>query len=290
MSENNIQVQEQAQAPAKESNGALWAALICITVGLILALIGYFMLCNSDMRKYYKCKDYTNNMSSESVTELYLEIGWADLKIEKSPDDKIYVDAKDVPEDFEASLSGSTFRTDFGANRTNFVPFTTIFGKNRIEPVVTIQLPDKDYKKFTLELGAGDNRISGIKCTDLEINCGAGEVNINQTECERGTIKCGAGEFNITNMNCKGRLDIDGGAGEINITDSVLGGLDLDQGVGEFNFKGTVNGDIDADGGVGEITFNLENPESDFVGSGSKYKLDIDTGIGSKTVNYNVPH
>ena len=49
-----------------------------------------------------------------------------------------------------------------------------------------------------------------------------------------------------------------------------------------------MSGDIDADGGVGELVFNLTNPESDFSGSGSKYKLDIDTGIGSKTVNYNV--
>ena len=64
--------------------------------------------------------------------------------------------------------------------------------------------------------------------------------------------------------------------------------MDADQGVGELNFTGTVNGDIDIDGGVGEIVVNLTNPESDFVGSGSKYKIDIDTGIGSKTVNYNV--
>lgn len=290
MSENNIQVQEQAQAPAKKSNGTLWAALICITVGLILALIGYIMLCNSDMRKYYKCKDYNSSFSSKSVTDLDLDIDWADLIIEKSPDDMIYVDATDVPEDFEASVSGNTFSTDFGANRTNFIPFTTFFGKNRVEPVIILKLPDKDYAKFTMELGAGDNRISGIKCTDLEVDCGAGEVNIDQIECITGKINCGAGEFSITNMNCEGKLDIDGGAGEITITDSVLGGLDLDQGVGEFKFRGTINGDIDADGGVGEIVFDLENPESDFVGSGSKYKLDIDTGIGSKTVNYNVSH
>ena len=55
-----------------------------------------------------------------------------------------------------------------------------------------------------------------------------------------------------------------------------------------LNFTGTVNGDIDVEGGVGEIVLNLTNPESDFVGSGSKYKMDIETGIGSKTVNYNV--
>lgn len=286
MSENNTQVQEQA--PAKRSNGSLWAALICITAGLILALIGFIMLCNTDMKKQYNCIDYTNTLIGESVSNLDLKIEWADLIIEKSSDDEIHIDAKDVPEKFEASVSGDTFRIDFGSKRTNFVPFTTVFGLNRIDPVITLQLPDKDYENFKLKLGAGDNRISGIKCKTLDIDCGAGEVNLSQIDCKSSTVKCGAGEFNITSMNCEGLLNIDGGAGEVNITDTVLGGIDLDQGVGEFNFRGTVNGDIDADGGIGEIVFNLENPESDFVGSNSRYKLDIDTGIGTKTVNYNV--
>ena len=46
-----------------------------------------------------------------------------------------------------------------------------------------------------------------------------------------------------------------------------------------------MNGNIDADGGVGEMTFNLTNPSSDF-GSNGKYRLDIDTGLGSSSVNY----
>jgi autotransporter translocation and assembly factor TamB len=91
-------------------------------------------------------------------------------------------------------------------------------------------------------------------------------------------------------MQCAETLYVDGGTGEIDITKSVLGGLKVEQGVGEFNFSGTINGDVEVDGGVGEINLNLTNPASDFTGSGSKYKMDIDTGIGSNTVNYDVSY
>ena len=122
-------------------------------------------------------------------------------------------------------------------------------GSDSNNAVVDIKLPDKEYESFVLDLGAGETDMAGFKCGKFRVDCGAGEAVVSG---------------------------------------AVLGGLDADQGVGELNFTGTVNGDIDIDGGVGEIVVNLTNPESDFVGSGSKYKIDIDTGIGSKTVNYNV--
>ena len=61
----------------------------------------------------------------------------------------------------------------------------------------------------------------------------------------------------------------------------------MDQGVGNFEFKGTVNGNIDADGGVGEMTFSLTNPPEDFYNNDGKYKLNVDTGVGSASVYYN---
>ncbi|WP_019680415.1 DUF4097 family beta strand repeat-containing protein [Ruminococcus flavefaciens] len=289
MSDNNNNiVQGQADTAVKKSNGSLWAALICIILGLVIALVGYIMLRNTDTKKYYKFKDYSNSFSAETVKSLDLDIEWADLIVEVSPDNNINIEAKDVPEKFEASVSGDTFRVTFGSSRVNFIPFSTVFSSSKVDPVIRLQLPAQAYESFKLDLGAGDNKISGINCNDLKIECGAGEVTVSQIRCKNANIDCGAGSFNIIAMNCEDKLDIDGGAGEIRILETVLGGLDLDQGVGEFSFRGTINGDIDADGGVGEMTFNLTNPAGDFEGKNSKYKLDIDTGIGSKTVNYDV--
>lgn len=289
MYENNNEVTQEVQAAPQKKSSSNWVWITFLLVGVIMLVIGVILFKNTDVNKYAKIKDFSESYSAADVKKLNLEIGWADLTISKSDDDKIYIDAKNVPEGFQAGVKGSTFSTEFSDEKISFYMIPSwLNGKKDTDTVVDIKLPEKQYENFILDLGAGETEITGITCGNFRVDCGAGEVNFNDVESETGTFECGAGEVNIKGLKCDGKLVIDGGAGEVNISSTVLGGLDADQGVGELNFTGTVNGDIDIDGGVGEITVNLTNPESDFVGSGSKYKLDIDTGVGSKTVNYGV--
>ena len=291
MYENNNEVTQEVQAAPQKKSGGNWVWITFLLVGVILLVVGIILFNNTDVKKYARVKDFSESYSAADVKRFNLEIGWADLTVSKSKDNNIYIDAKNVPEGFKAEVKGDTFSTVFSEKKVSFYMIPSwLSGDSDTEAVVDIKLPDKVYESFVLDLGAGETEISGINCGKFRIDCGAGEVNFTDIECETGSFECGAGEVNIKGLKCEEKLYIDGGAGEVNITSSVLGGIEADQGVGELNFTGTVNGDIDIDGGVGEITVNLTNPESDFVGSGSKYKIDIDTGIGSKTVNYGVSH
>ena len=283
MCDNNVTTTGQA-APVNKKSG-IPAGVICIMVGILLFILGLVLynIFGSSSRK--KLKDYSESYSAADVKKLDLDIEWASFTIEKSEDDNIYIDAKDVPKTFEASVSGNTFKISFGKQSVNLVPFSTFLDKNRVDPTIVLQLPEKVYSSFVLDLGAGETNISGINCGDLDIECGAGKVSFNDISCDKCVIDCGAGELDINNIICEGLLDIDGGAGKIYVS-GILGGIDIDQGVGDFEFSGTMNGNIDADGGVGKITFRLTNPPDDFYNDGGKYKLNIDTGIGSANVYY----
>ncbi|MBR6996281.1 MAG: DUF4097 family beta strand repeat protein [Ruminococcus sp.] len=289
MPENNINVQEQQSAPVnkKKGSGALWAAVIAIALGLILLITGYIMYINSDKDKYYKVKDYNEVFDGANVTELELDLDWGDFIIEKSSDDSIHVDATDVSEHFEAKVSGSRFTMGYDSKKNRAIPFGLVFHPMNYKPVVKLMLPDNEYDRFVLDMGAGDAKIASVNCSFLDVNCGAGDVNFSGIECSKAEIDCGAGDLHFTGIDCSGLLDIDGGAGDITIRDAVAGGMDLDMGVGDFEFTGTMNGDIDADGGVGDITFCLTNPAEDFTKHGGKYKLSIDKGVGETDVIYN---
>ncbi len=289
MPENNINVQEQQSAPVnkKKGSGALWAAVIAIALGLILLITGYIMYINSDKDKYYKVKDYNEVFDGAKVTELELDLDWGDLIIEKSSDDSIHVDATDVSEHFEAKVSGSRFTMGYDSKKNRAIPFGLVFHPMNYKPVVKLMLPDNEYDRFILDMGAGDAKIAFVNCSFLDVNCGAGDVNFSGIECSKAEIDCGAGDLNITGIECSGIIDIDGGAGDITIRDAVAGGMDLDQGVGDFDYTGTMNGNIDADGGVGDITFRLTNPASDFYKGSGKYSLTIDSGVGSENIIYN---
>ena len=284
MYENDV-TQVVQEAPKKKSNG-ITAGIICILVGLILFLLGYSLFRIFGSKTSLNLTDYNESFSASDVKDLNMDIAWAELIIEPSEDNKIYVDAKNVPEGFGADVKNGTFRTYHSKKKIRLHNLVDFWKDESEETTIKILLPKKEYNSFLLELGAGETTVSDVLCRKLNVDCGAGEVNLNNIKCSTGDFNCGAGEVNITDINCEGKFTIDGGAGEVNIS-GVLGGIDVDQGVGEFNFTGTINGNIDADGGVGEMTFRLTNPQEDFDNKVGKYKLDVDTGIGAANVYYN---
>ena len=286
---NNAVMQGAPAAPQKKSSGN-WVWITFLLVGVVLLVTGIILYKNTDVRERANLIDYSENYSAKDVKTLDLDISWADLTIGRSGDEKIYIEAKNVPEGFTAEVKGDTFSAKTEDKKMNVYLLPSWLNGDDNNSVVEIKLPDKAYESFVLDLGAGEVRVSDINCGKITVEGGAGEITFNNIECETAKFECGAGQVNINDMNCEEKLYVEGGTGEIDITKSVLGGIKVEQGVGEFNFTGTINGDVEVDGGVGEINLNLTNPASDFNGSNSKYKMDIDTGIGSQTVNYDVSH
>lgn len=270
MTENNIGYNDQQNTPVrtKDGSGAVKTAAIIMAVGFILFIAGYIMYLNTDKSKYIKVKDYSNGFDGDKVNDIDLDIGWGKVIIEKNTYDDISVDAEDVPEKFSAEISGDKLTVKCNTKITKTGSLVSFISRNDYDPVVKIMLPEKDFERISLSLGAGDAVLSGMSCSALEIDCGAGDVTLND-------------------ITCSGKIDIDGGTGDIDINNAVAGGVDLDLGVGNFDFTGTVNGDIIADGGVGDISFRLTNPAEDFS-SGGKYTLSCDKGIGSIDMVYNV--
>ncbi|SHM93164.1 DUF4097 family beta strand repeat-containing protein [Ruminococcus flavefaciens] len=279
---------QYTQAPQKKSSGGGLAWLVFLVVGIILLVLGVLLYNGRDKDKYFKTKDMHETFSSESISRIELDIPYADITIAKSTDKMIHIDAENVPEMFVAKTEGSTFKTLCKKRKIGIITIPRLnFWDDSENAVIKVALPEKEYSSFILDLGAGETTASDIKCGSFKLDCGAGDITFTNVKCSAADIDCGAGQLNITGMDCKEKLEIDGGAGEINVLSSTVGGLDLDQGVGKFEFSGTINGNINADGGVGEMIFRLTNPETDFSKNGGKYKMDIDHGVGSVDVYYN---
>ncbi len=90
-------------------------------------------------------------------------------------------------------------------------------------------------------------------------------------------LDAGAGEVDIEVLNAK-NVEIDMGAGALTVRDGNIDHLNLDLGVGETNLTAVINGDSEINCGVGETNINIR-------GEKSSYSLDINTGIGSVTID-----
>lgn len=113
----------------------------------------------------------------------------------------------------------------------------------------------------------------GMLLRELNIDSGAGKVEINGIKSDEFHIDQGAGILEISNSNFD-RTKIAGGAGSMKINSSVLNDLKLDAGVGKVEIEGDIKGSSKIECGIGEVALKLNAPRE-------AYKIRVEKGIGS---------
>lgn len=113
---------------------------------------------------------------------------------------------------------------------------------------------------------------------EVSIEAGAGKVEVETITTKKLDLDLGAGKVSIDNLTVSQNTEIDGGAGEITITNGNINNLDLDMGVGKLTLTSVLTGSSDIDAGVGEQNLNL-------IGSIDNYKIILDKGIGASTLD-----
>ena len=116
--------------------------------------------------------------------------------------------------------------------------------------------------------------------SNLDIDVGAGDIQIKDINIVEFNLDTGATESNIQNLTVTSKAEIDAGTGEIIINDSNISNLDIDAGVGNLEYTGHLNGVSDIDCGVGNVELNLKGTEA-------MYKITAEKGIGELKINGN---
>lgn len=111
---------------------------------------------------------------------------------------------------------------------------------------------------------------------ELDIDCGAGRIDISNITAHELKLDAGAGLLKIDHSNFQ-ETNLNGGAGEINISSSLLRNLDLDAGIGKVQIDSEIYGKSEINCGIGEVNLHLGNV--------SNYQFIIQKGIGSIEVN-----
>ncbi len=109
---------------------------------------------------------------------------------------------------------------------------------------------------------------------EVNIEAGAGEINIEQLKTEKIDFEVGAGKVKIDNITVTKEATIEGGAGKTEILSGEMNNLDLDLGVGEFNLNSKLTGKNDIDAGIGAVKLDLTDDLDNYTIKASK-------GIGS---------
>lgn len=106
----------------------------------------------------------------------------------------------------------------------------------------------------------------------VQINTGAGNVNIESIIAEKIKLDLGAGNTRIQNIISK-NTNIDAGVGNLVIEEGEINNLNLDSGVGKIKVTAKITGESKISTGVGNLELNL-------LGEKEDYKFKVNKGIG----------
>ncbi len=213
-------------------------------------------------------------LDAEGLRRLDVELEAADLVIETGESLSVRTDSSRV----KASRSGETLR----------ITEKKSFGRTS-ECEVILTLPELHLEQVDVEMGAGVLNISKLSTAELKLDLGAGETVMDAVSVSKSTeINGGAGKITVTASEL-GKLSFDMGIGRVTVTASLADGSEIDCGVGALELTLSGSADdyvISADKGLGDFTVGgVSVSDGSKLGNGN-IRVDIDSGIGSVSVNF----
>lgn len=135
-----------------------------------------------------------------------------------------------------------------------------------------LKIEEKDHKWFS---NSNDSELcvyipQDLEFEKIEINTGAGEINIEKLVTKKLSFELGAGETRINTLNVSDDADIGGGAGKITIESGVINNLEFDMGIGEANISAKLTGKNKINSGIGSLNINVNGNKEDYEITTSK--------------------
>lgn len=192
-----------------------------------------------------KHTDY-NAACADDITELYLDLGNTIFILSPSQDNYFHI-ISDGTGEYQYYAIGSSFYIDGFSDRK-------VHQKNQL----TLEIPDKTYKYFSISLGAGAAELSSIKSDAVVISVGAGELTLDSLSCKSIDAEIGAGAASIENA-----------ATEL---------ANFEVSMGELIFEGCINADMSAEVGMGNMELLL-------TGSQRDHNYELEAGMGGITID-----
>ena len=261
-----------AAGDVKRQNFFLRTSVVFLIVGAVMLTAGLILIGKGGLDKYVKKYSAEKTFDADEITELDFEIGAADIEIKATDDDKISVEAKDIPYDLNCRTEKGRLYV-YGDEKDNVrnIAFAYI-GNKKTNPKITILVPKKEYSSIRMEFGLGEADVYDLDCKKLRIETGMSEVVLNScTASDSAEIECGMSD--------------------IDFKDCTFNMCSFDIGMSDLDYSGSITGESSFDGGMCEYDFELDGNRSDYYikgadvsGSGSnntdgiRFKCDVGMG------------
>ncbi len=238
--------------------------LVFLICGAVILAAGIIVWKVGGIDKYIELESFSvTDQPLEDVKKLDIQIQSADVEI-RTGGEKLQLSAENVPAKlYDHGIRDNTFvlKSSRTINVFGLPDLLNWFGGNDKKAKITITIPEKDFDKIDLDIGAGNGTIEGLSAEEISFDFGAVDIKAR-------------------NITASKKFDVDSGTGSVLFEDCKTGKVDIDGGIGELTFEGTVADGLKADCGIGQVNITI-------FGSYNDYDVDAETGIGSINIEKN---
>ena len=222
-----------------------------------------------------------------------------DVKILRSEDGTAKIEAEAVKADSLTISENDGISVVYDSDSVKMMWFWV----NVPSPTIKIYLPDKEYKRISVNSNVGDVKLNDLTVNELSAQLDVGDIkmeNVKQTgeelllknntgdikiqnstftaaDEQNSRIETHTGDVKLMNTNVENKLYIGGQVGSIKIEGMTAGSIDCRGDVGDIKIQDAkVSKDMYCSTNVGDIKLAL---------NGSDYNVKADTDIGDVKVN-----
>lgn len=237
------------------SNGNFKIIAIIIAIVLAVTIVSLMLFTAQTITDVLCSNKKTNN-----TTHVNNKIEKTQEQVPKNLEIKLYSGNVEIVEGEKFSFETNVpeIETKVDGDRLSIVDNRkrSTFGSG----VIKIFLPkNKTFKNASVEAGAGNFKLTGLKCEKLD-------------------LKVGAGNMSAENLKVTESANIESGAGKTTFSDCNIKNPSISMGAGYFEYDGKLYGKINIDHGLGKAIFDIDGKKSD-------YAIQTDSGLGTMKID-----
>jgi len=216
----------------------------------------------------FASKENREKKTYSNITDIKCKFSVGDLEIQKSPDEKIYVEVS-------YTHSKKYFEPIFRTVGQRLILEEDFFREDnhsgRGYSTWIVRIPDNI--EIDMNTGTGSVIVNGCK-VELDVNTGTGDIRVRNST---GRLKLNTGTGDIEISNCEGELRFNTGTGSVRITETK-GELKANSGTGSVRAANiTIVSDAEFASGTGSV--KVISPK------GEDFDLTLSSGTGNAVLD-----
>jgi len=303
----------------------IFGAIVSAVLGVTTGIVGVNFLMGEEKERIDLSQEYT----IEEVNRLGIQSVLVDCNAEITvkPGEKLAIVAENVTDEYEIRQANGKFsivqktpqikiglwfgNTSEGERVTVSVPQKLLMEQIKVNSGSgKVVLESFQTDDLMVDSGSGRVTINDVRTKRMNIDSGSGKVSLLRTNAEETGLVIGSGGIAVDDATL-GKLRLDSGSGSVALRNVIAEKAEVDSGSGSVLVEGKLTGSCEFETGSGSLTLRLDGREEDYLveaecGSGTfringKKKedgsygknvageLEIDSGSGSVSVEFNTP-